>query len=64
MASNRILKYAFSILKQSGDHSSMDKTVFSIEHFYACFNEDTSSPLSGPKITVFSAASLEQNQST
>ena len=35
MASKRILKYAFSILKQPAGHSSIEKTVFSIENLYA-----------------------------
>ena len=38
MASNRILKYAFSILKQPAGHSSIEKTVFSIENLYAYVN--------------------------
>ena len=38
IASNRILKYAFSILKQPAGHSSIEKTVFSIESLYAYVN--------------------------
>ena len=38
IASNPILKYAFSILKQPADHSSIENAVFSIENFYAYFD--------------------------
>ena len=38
IASNRILNYAFSILKQPAGHSSIEKTVFSIENLYAYVN--------------------------